>query len=77
MLHNLLSIDSTPIWNNPYSGMLRLQNGSYAGAGRVEVYCNGRWGSLCYDDGFNSETASTVCTQLGYTTASHDNAIFP
>ena len=55
--------------------MLRLQNSSYAGEGRVEVYCNGQWGSLCHDSGFNNDTADTVCTQLGYTTASSNNAI--
>ena len=75
MLLNLLSVDSTRIWNNPYSGMLRLQDSSFAGEGRVEVYCNGQWGSLCHDNGFNSDTADTVCNQLGYTTASSNNAI--
>ena len=55
--------------------MLRLQGGLYAGEGRVEVYCNGQWGSLCQDSGFNSDTADTVCTQLGYTNGSINNAI--
>ena len=55
--------------------MLRLQNNSYAGEGRVEVYCNGQWGSLCHDSGFNNDTADTVCIQLGYNTASSNNAI--
>uniref|UniRef100_A0A1X7U349 SRCR domain-containing protein n=1 Tax=Amphimedon queenslandica TaxID=400682 RepID=A0A1X7U349_AMPQE len=57
---------STRIWNsNPYSGMIRLQGGAYSNEGRVEVYCNGRWGTIC-DDGFSSTDARTVCKQLGY-----------
>ena len=46
--------DTTRIWNsNPFSGMIRLQGGSYSNQGRVEVYCNGKWGTIC-DDGFGS-----------------------
>ena len=59
--------DTTRIWNsNPYSGMIRLQGGSYSNQGRVEVYCNGQWGTIC-DDGFSSTDANTICKQLGYT----------
>ena len=58
--------DSARIWNgNLYSGMIRLQGGVYSNEGRVEVYCNGRWGTIC-DDGFSSIDARTVCKQLGY-----------
>ena len=58
--------DTTRIWNsNPFSGMIRLQGGSYSNQGRVEVYCNGRWGTIC-DDGFGSTDARTICKQLGY-----------
>lgn len=45
--------------------MVRLQGGYYAGQGRVEIYCNGQWGSVCYN-GFTTSVANTVCTQLGY-----------
>ena len=56
--------DTTRIWNsNPYSGMIRLQGGSYSNQGRVEVYCNGQWGTIC-DDGFGSTDAQTICKQL-------------
>ena len=58
--------DTTRIWNsNPFSGMIRLQGGSYPNEGRVEVYCNWQWGTIC-DDGFGSTDALTICKQLGY-----------
>ena len=58
--------DTTRIWNsNPYSGMIRLQGGNYSNQGRVEVYCNGQWGTIC-DNGFGSSDAQTICKQLGY-----------
>ena len=45
--------------------MIRLQGGTYSNQGRVEVYCNGQWGTIC-DDGFSSNDARTICKQLGY-----------
>ena len=61
-----LFTDTTRIWNsNPFSGMIRLQGGNYSNEGRVEVYCNGQWGTIC-DNGFSSTDAQTICKQLGY-----------
>ena len=34
--------------------------------GRVEILCNGRWGTVC-DDALGREEARTMCHQLGYT----------
>ena len=45
--------------------MIRLQGGTYSNQGRVEVYCNGQWGTIC-DDGFSYTDANAVCRQLGY-----------
>ena len=53
------------LYSCSYSGMIRLQGGSYSNQGRVEVYCNGQWGTIC-DDGFSSTDAWTICKQLGY-----------
>ena len=58
--------DTNRIWNiNPFNGMIRLQGGNYSNQGRVEVYCNGQWGTIC-NDGFGSTDAQTICKQLGY-----------
>ena len=62
-------LDTTRIWDsNPYPGMVRLQQGDYVNQGRVEVYCNGQWGTIC-DNYFDSYDANAICRQLGYSTS--------
>lgn len=46
----------------PENADLRLS--SYP-AGRLEVFLNGEWGTIC-DNGFGSRSALVACRQLGY-----------
>ena len=58
---------TTRLWDDPFNGQVRLQNGLYTSEGVVEIYCNDAWGTVCSQSGFGTEEADLVCQQLGYT----------
>ncbi|XP_076998559.1 neurotrypsin [Tamandua tetradactyla] len=44
---------------------IRLMDGENKKEGRVEVFINGQWGTIC-DDGWSDKNAAVICRQLGY-----------
>ena len=46
-------------------GDVRLIDSSGGSSGRLEIYYDNQWGTVC-DDNFTSNDARVACRQLGY-----------
>ena len=65
----LLLLTVVPFVPAQLNGSLRLADGGVSRCGRVEVFYDGRWGTIRGDDRWNTFAGDVVCQRLGYTGA--------
>ena len=56
------TLSPSPTASHP---LLRLVGGNSQTEGRVEIFYDGRWGTIC-DDSWNIDDANVVCRMLGF-----------
>lgn len=61
--------------NGEYEGSIRLVGGHSYYDGRVEVFYNGQWGTIC-DNDFDKNEALVICRALGLYPSSYSVAVF-
>ena len=64
------TLHASKIFNCTLSALpIRLADGNSPYSGRVEIYRNGVWGTVC-DDNWTNTNAQVVCQQLGFGSSS-------
>ena len=66
--HNCLHSEDAGVRCTGIHPVIRLVNGASSSEGRVEIYYNDTWGSIC-DDNWDIQDAMVVCHMLGYVKA--------
>ena len=63
------TVENMFLTNNLVPGsLLRLADGNWIGEGRVEIFHDGAWGTIC-DDDWDIQDARVVCRELGFSEA--------
>ncbi len=65
--HNCRHVEDAGVvcTNTGFAIEVRLANGTSPNEGRLEVYYQGHWGTVC-DSSFYQQDAAVVCQQLGF-----------
>lgn len=67
--HLMLSAVYMKLYLAPVAeGTVRLMSGSSSNKGRVEIFHNGKWGTIC-DDFWDIKDANVVCRELNFSRA--------